>query len=600
MKKRQALAGSPVWMAVLVVLWSPIMVGDPTPPPAPDAPEYQLLTNPSMEVYSSSYGKFHDVDCQVASGWQRFWHDGPEPCFMDTRVFAYSPLGGGWVERIAGETSQMILSTAPYTAGLWQRVTGLTPGVGYGFHAAMLTIFQTSAPPAMDGTMIKQVGIDPTGGIDPQAPSVVWSDPDDHDEGPWDVERRTAVYAQASAMTVFIRVISPYGAGPWPYLNQSFLDSAILALTATVSATSPAFSREPTFSVRWDNAVASPAGEIRWYDVQWLDEAEGMWHDWLTHTTNTQATFSGEQGHIYHFRARAWQRYPNGAHLCSPYRSEGDTQTCVGGWATLAGVVLSNERLPIAGATVVLQDTPYSAVSKGDGSYEVMILAATDSRTATVNHPVWDSPAPAFDLPLGPMETVGLTWILRPPDDAVGNGGFESGLDDWSPFSGQGPTPAIVADPVHTGHGALGLGGSAPTSFTSGVAQIATLAHSWEPALSFWYYPESSDTSGDRFNVILKVTRQTSISASPGELEEASPLAVTTRVYTPSLEAEGWQHLWFQPGSVDEYLDGTVEVRFQVSSDGDGAETKVYLDEVSLGKTPGGPFKSYLPIVRKR
>ena len=66
---------------------------------------------------------------------------------MDTRVFADSHLGGGWVERIEGDTSQLVISTLPYTAGILQRVTGLTPGVGYGFHAAMLTIFQTSAPP---------------------------------------------------------------------------------------------------------------------------------------------------------------------------------------------------------------------------------------------------------------------------------------------------------------------------------------------------------------------------------------------------------------------------------------------------------------------
>jgi len=248
---------------------------------------------------------------------------------MDTRVFASSHLGGGWVERIAGETSQMILSTEPYTAGLWQQVSGLTPGVGYGFHAAMLTIFQTSAQLPVPDTMIKEVGLDPTGGTDPRAPQVVWSEPSGQDHG-WVVILSTAAFAQATTMTVFMRVTSPYPAGEWPFLNQSFLDSAILARTAQVSATSPLVTSREDFQVRWDNAVPSPEAEIRAYDVQWQDEAEGVWHEWFTWTTDLAATFDGEWGHSYRFRARAWQRYPNGAHLPSPYSAEGDTRTVVG------------------------------------------------------------------------------------------------------------------------------------------------------------------------------------------------------------------------------------------------------------------------------
>ena len=148
----------------------------------PRADDYQLLANPGLEFFDGPYGQCDGVDCQVASHWQRFWHDGAEPCWMDTRVFAYSHLGTGWVERIEGVTSQLVFSSEPYTAGLWQQVTGLTPGLGYGFHAAMLTIFETSAQAPVDGTMIKQVGIDPTGGTDPRSPDIVWSDPNDEDQ----------------------------------------------------------------------------------------------------------------------------------------------------------------------------------------------------------------------------------------------------------------------------------------------------------------------------------------------------------------------------------------------------------------------------------
>jgi hypothetical protein len=267
MMLRRLLAGGSLWLAVLVLLLSPAPLrgaGQPIAPQAvapavqvPQVPNYQLLSNPSMEIYDAPYGQYLGINCQVASGWQRFWYDGPEPYWMDTRVFANSQLGCGWVERIAGDTSQMILSTEPYTAGLWQQVSGLTPGVGYGFHAAMVTIFQTSAQAPVHGTMIKDVGLDPTGGTDPRAPQVVWSEPGVQDQA-WDITRFTAAYAQGPTVTVFVRVTSPNPSGGLPLLNQSFLDSALLARTAQVSAMSPPVSDAEQFEVRWDNAVPSP------------------------------------------------------------------------------------------------------------------------------------------------------------------------------------------------------------------------------------------------------------------------------------------------------------------------------------------------------
>jgi hypothetical protein len=562
---------------------------------APDIPEYQLLTNPGVENYDPPYAQYEGVDCQVATGWERFWYGGPEPYWMDTRVFA-DGFGTGWVERIEGETSQMVLATEPYTAGIWQQVDGLTPGVGYGFHAAMLTIFQTSAQPPVDGKMIKQVGMDPTGGTDPQAPTVVWSEPDGHDQGPWDIERRTAVYAQNPTMTVFIRVISLYPSGGLPFLNQSFLDSAILAQTAVVTATSPAVSEVPDFTVNWDNAVPTPGGELRWYDVQWMDEAEGTWHGWYTRTEEVEASFTGTWGHTYRFRARAWQRYPNGAHLYGPYRPEGDTTTRLGG-PTLAGRVLSPENHPVAGATIAISGTSYTTTSGPDGRFEMEVLAWPDPQVITVSHSVWGAPAPVYGVTFEPLETKILTWTLLPPGDVVANGGFETGSDGWALIAAQGVTPKVVAEPVHTGLGALALGGapspgllvSPPVSITVGVTQAVVVTGAWEPALSFWYRPVSTDTD-DLFNVVLTVVTESISTTLP---------VTTTRVFTPSLDADGWQHLWYYPGLPRAALTGTVTIRFQVWQDGDEAATTVFLDEVSLGATPGGPYGIYLPLVLK-
>ncbi len=594
MKPSRILIGSGILLLLLVGSWSPRDTRASGPATETEAVLYQLLTNPGMELYDPPYDP--GMSCQVASGWERFWYDGEQPCFMDTRVFA-ATVGSGWVERIEGETSQMIVSTEPYTAGIYQRVTGLTPGMGYGFHAAMLTIFGSSAPPAYDGMMIKQVGIDPAGGIDPRAATVVWSEPDDHDEGPWDVRRRTAAYAQGPAVTVFIRVISPYKSGDVSLLNQSFLDSAILARTASVQAISPSVSTDRTFTVRWDNAVPSPGGEIRWYDVQWMDVDQGTWHEWFEQTVGTQAAFTGERGHTYRFRARAWQRYPNGAHLFGPYRTEGDTETYVQG-PELVGRVLDHEGHSVAGATVSISDTTYSAVSGSGGRYRIKLLPSSEVRTVTVSHPLWQSPAPVHGVTLGPMEVVTIDWSLRPPDDAVSNGGFEEGLVGWSLMGGQGAEPVVVDDPVHTGFGALALGGAAGGSYTAGVTQTTVLTDAWEPVLSFWYRPETTDAADDVFNVSLTVVTGT-VRSGPSLRSLLKPEQGVTRVFTPSLEGSGWQHLPLYP-LAEGYYTATVTIQFAVWNDGDGASTTVYLDEVDLGATRGGPYKHYLPLTLRQ
>jgi hypothetical protein len=568
--------------AVFSLTWAATDLSALSDASAPTSPEaYQLLQNPGMEQAFVPYGfSFQGVACEVATGWTRFGDTDPRPCWMDARDFAHDVAGTNWVEKIEGETSQVIISTEPYTAGIYQRVTtGVTPGLPYGFHAAMMTIFQSSAGPAQPGHMIKQVGMDPTGGTNPNAPTVVWSEPEDQDYG-WDIQRRTAVVATSSSMTVFIRVISDDPAGAWPYLNQSYLDSAILARTATVSAVSPEISQTQTFTVRWDNAVASPDATIRWYDVQWMDEANGQWVDWLTWTEQTQATFTGQRGHTYRFRARAWQRYPNGAHLYSPYEPADGSPTTVGA-PQLVGKVRGNGPYAFAGVTVSIEGTPYSTLSRGDGSYQMWVEPMADPHDIAISNPPWLPPEPVHGVTFGPMETVALDWTLRPPDDAVENGEFEQPLTAGWDLVGE---PSGVGDPVHTGDGAALLGGQQAADgraagYTNGLEQTVSLSHSWNPNLSFWYLPDSAD-GDDVFSVTLTVA---------GE-------SVT---FSPSLDAEGWQHQWYSLGVGEDYFTGAVTIQFEVSNDGDESTTTVYLDEVSLGRTPGGPFKMYFPIIQK-
>jgi hypothetical protein len=123
------------------------------------------------------------------------------------------------------------------------------------------------------------------------------------------------------------------------------------------------------------------------------------------------------------------------------------------------------------------------------------------------------------------------------------------------------------------------------------------LTRSWEPALSFWYQPQSTDPN-DEFNVILTTVTETAAAGVVELLDRSSTLAVTeTHILTPSLVGNDWRHLWTYPAPVDTYFTGTVTIHFRLHNDGENAATTVHLDEVCLGRTAGGPFKGYSPLV---
>ena len=63
----------------------------------------------------------------------------------------------------------------------------------------------------------------------------------------------------------------------------------------------PTYSRR-SFTVRWNGFDQGDAG-IAYYDVQYRVDG-GVWTDWLTKTTMTEAEFVGEDGRFYEFRAR--------------------------------------------------------------------------------------------------------------------------------------------------------------------------------------------------------------------------------------------------------------------------------------------------------
>jgi hypothetical protein len=74
-----------------------------------------------------------------------------------------------------GDDAQLFWSKKVFDAGLYQQVSGVTPGEYYGFQAGILHLYSdTKTDGSRDGKMFRSVGIDPTGGTDPTSPNVIW------------------------------------------------------------------------------------------------------------------------------------------------------------------------------------------------------------------------------------------------------------------------------------------------------------------------------------------------------------------------------------------------------------------------------------------
>jgi len=140
--------------------------------------------NWGMENWGGSYGTYNhnntDWDLQVATNWHRFTQSGQEPRFMKDTVYADLFSGLGAIPRpIEGSYSQNLWLGHPFTAGIYQQINGVTPNTPYAAKSWMFSVYRTSATKTHDKIM-KQVGIDPYGGVDPSSPNIVWGEANGH------------------------------------------------------------------------------------------------------------------------------------------------------------------------------------------------------------------------------------------------------------------------------------------------------------------------------------------------------------------------------------------------------------------------------------
>lgn len=192
--------------------------------------EINLLANPGFEnPYRSVDGR---PPRQVADGWNP-WHipaTANMPSWQNQQP-EYEPAAPDATRIRSGGNAQRYFSYfATHEGGVFQRVTGITPGTELRFSVyayVWSSTFSDTAISELPGGIIVQVGIDPTGGTDGTSSSVVWSPPAEQ----YDAYRQYAVIATASsnAVTVFVRsrVTEPIEN------NNIYLDDAVLAATTT-------------------------------------------------------------------------------------------------------------------------------------------------------------------------------------------------------------------------------------------------------------------------------------------------------------------------------------------------------------------------------
>jgi len=184
---------------------------------------YGLLNNGGFE--NGFYG-WGPNDSQIPNGWEPFVVMDPAipPQFRDSASF------GGFTERLDGDHCLVIWSHwVPFDAGVYQRVP-VTPGVAYLFQVEWAPMQSYNAEQGgmitQDGFMMRVIGLDPTGGTDPNSPNIVWS------QELWKKKRvakdqlRVSAVAQSDTMTAFIRVKNPQPHGQ----DQIFVDVASLVV----------------------------------------------------------------------------------------------------------------------------------------------------------------------------------------------------------------------------------------------------------------------------------------------------------------------------------------------------------------------------------
>ncbi|NQU99740.1 MAG: hypothetical protein HQ538_03295, partial [Parcubacteria group bacterium] len=124
------------------------------------------------------------------------------------------------------------------------------------------------------------------------------------------------------------------------HLSSAYYDSIYLDITKPTSWVNdlPTWYNTLRFLVSWhgDDNLSG----IKWFDVQYSEDEEDNWVDWIKNTTLTSKIFEGVDGITYYFRSRAQDVAGNQ----EEYPDEPDTETIVDTTAPDPPIILAPER----------------------------------------------------------------------------------------------------------------------------------------------------------------------------------------------------------------------------------------------------------------
>ncbi len=522
----------------------------------------QLLANPGLnDPFHSIDRTFSGSPQTLADGWHYYYV--PENTYkgstgasklywMSSHQFAGVTHGLDYFRE--GNAAQVIWSSYEFDAGIYQQVSGLNVGQDYAFEMGMASYWRGSGYPKTDGKIKKCVGIDPYGGTSPTSTNVIWDWANcDSTDKTWPY-MEIAATAQAPTMTVFVRIQAPDNESPNHVdLDYIYLDDGRMTLAPTAALTLPPVISSTDVSFSWTAAAAS-GWSLRGVEVQYRDEADSIWHTVQDkmHAGLSSYTATGVGGHIYTVRVRPWQKVDN-------YDLPGvwvQKQTQVAG--VFAGYVRNNFGIGIGGATITLVGTGRSTTSQPGGSFSLTPPVYGQVYTLTADAGGYGSPLPISAAVPDPSSLALVTFTLKPRDNAILNGEFETDTSGWTvETEGAGGAAVVGGGEQRSGDASLELTGPLTLS------QVADLHDVYNPNVAFWYKPESG----------------------PLEVRLEGDTASASRVLSGG---SGWQFAWLDLRQ-HEATNGTITVSFRLADGG-----RATLDEVSLGS---GPYRNYLPII---
>lgn len=285
----------------------------------PDSPP--AMENPNFEC-SAGFDPQSGVNGLVPRGWTATLLDG-EPTLNSARLeFTGSCGNDGFVEHIEGLDSLVFLAQdietppepgKPFDAVIHQQVE-VEPGHSYSLSGWMVSLcggsFSNPNDCPANYYMAKMLGVDPTGGVDPLADTVLWDeDRRNFIESRW-ANLGLATTPISDTLTLFVRVRSPFR---W-HGNHAFADgiSLVRAPTAYLEEIATPITDTQAF-IAWQGDLGPdipqiPGGTFQLaFDIQYRDAADGPWRDWLVNQPAGGAWFamgSCSDEKTYEFRVR--------------------------------------------------------------------------------------------------------------------------------------------------------------------------------------------------------------------------------------------------------------------------------------------------------